>query len=206
MDANIPDGAVIYIGDSLTQGLCVTAVTTPSVNFGIGNDTTIGVLKRLPEYHSLERASVCVIAIGVNDLKRRGNEEIIINYSLILQTIPPHLPLIFSAILPLDERVRDDLSGWNTRIKELNSGLKALCEAQSPKCTFVDAGPKLADSSGNLRKEYHESDGVHLNGVGNAIWIKELKEVVKKAQSGSREFSLSIRNLHLHSKSKTLDL
>jgi len=182
MDANIPDGAVIFIGDSMTQGLCVSAVATPSVNFGIGNDTTVGVLVRLREYHSLERASVCVMAIGSNDLQRRRKEEILKNYSLILEAVPPHLPLVFCAVLPVDERVRNDLAGKNSRIRELNSGLKALCEAQSPKCMFVDPGPKLTDSSDNLRKEYDEGDGVHLNGAGNAIWIQELRKIVKKAQ------------------------
>ena len=29
---------------------------------------------------------------------------------------------------------------------------------------------------------YHEGDGIHLNGVGNSIWIQELKEMVQKAQ------------------------
>jgi lysophospholipase L1-like esterase len=182
MDANVPDGAAIFIGDSITQGLCVSAVVTPSVNYGIGSDTTVGVLKRLPEYRSLERASVCVMAIGVNDLQRRGNEKILKNYSSILQAIPQQLPLVISSVLPVDERIRENLAGTNTRIKELNSGLQALCEAQSPNCTFVDPGSKLIDPSGNLRKEYDDGDGVHLNGAGNSIWIQELKGVIKRAQ------------------------
>jgi lysophospholipase L1-like esterase len=182
MDANVPDGAVIFIGDSITQGLCVAAVATPSVNYGIGNDTTVGVLRRLPKYRSLERASACVMAIGVNDLQRRGNEEILRNYSAILQTVPQHLPLILSAVLPIDERIHSDLAGINTRIKELNGGLRVLCETQRPNCTLVDPGGKLIDSSGNLRKEYADGDGLHLNGTGNSVWIQELKEAVKKAE------------------------
>jgi len=182
MDANVPDGAAIFIGDSITQGLCVSAVASPSVNYGIGSDTTIGVLKRLPKYRSLDRARVCVMAIGVYDLQRRGNEEILKNYSSILQAIPKHLPLVFSAVLPVDERIRYDLAGKNSRIKELNSGLRALCEAHRPSCTFVDPGTKLIDSSGNLKKEYDDGDGVHLNGAGNSILIEELKKVIKGAQ------------------------
>ncbi len=192
MDPNIPDGAVIFIGDSIVQGLCVSAVVTPSVNFGIGSDTTVGVLKRLPEYHSLERASVCVMAIGINDLERRRNEEILKNYSLIVRAVPPRLPLVFSAVLPVDERVRNGLAGKNSRIRKLNSGLKALCEGRSPKCIFVDTGPKLIDSSDNLRKEYDAGDGVHLNGAGNSIWIQELRQTVKKAQRKAQATTLSL--------------
>ena len=182
MDANTPDGAVIFIGDSMVQGLCVAAVATPSVNYGIGSDTTVGVLKRLPKYRSLKRASVGVVAIGVNDLQRRSNEDILKNYSSILKTIPEHLPLVLSAVLPLDERVHVDLAGINTRIKELNSGLQVLCETQSAKCTFIDPGAKLIDSSGNLGKEFVDGDGLHLNGAGNSVWIKELKEAIEKAR------------------------
>ncbi|WP_319587292.1 GDSL-type esterase/lipase family protein [uncultured Desulfobulbus sp.] len=180
IDANVPNGTAIFLGDSSIQGLCVSAVVNPSVNFGIGTDTTIGLLKRLPKYQSLKRASMCVIAIGGNDIKRRDNEEILKNYSAILQAVPPHLPVVFSAVVSIDEHVRDDLIGKNRRILELNNGLETICKAQGPKCTFVDPNQKLVDASGNLRKEYHEGDGVHLNGVGNSIWIQELKEIILK--------------------------
>jgi lysophospholipase L1-like esterase len=182
MDANIPDGAVIFIGDSITHNLCVSDIVTPSVNFGIGKDTTVGVLKRLPLYRCLERASLCVMAIGLNDLRRRDNAEILNNYRLILQALPPHLPVVCSAVLPVDERVRRDHGGNNIRIKELNGGLKALCGAHSPICTFVDAGPKLIDSSGNLGREYHDGDGVHLNATGKSVWMQEIREIVKRPQ------------------------
>jgi hypothetical protein len=61
MDGNIPSGAVIFIGDSITQGLAVSAVYPKSVNYGIGSDTTIGVIKRLSDYKSLSRARAIVI-------------------------------------------------------------------------------------------------------------------------------------------------
>ena len=182
IDNNIPDETVIFIGDSGIQGLCVSAVVCPSVNFGIGTDTTIGVLKRLPRYQSLQRARACVLSIGGNDLRRRANEEILENYNKILQTIPQSLPLVIIAILPVDERVRDDLAGRNRRTGELNDSLKILCEAQGPRCAFVDPGPILADASGNLKKQYHVGDGVHLNGGGNSILIQKLKESVPRVK------------------------
>src|SRR5262245_21550491 len=51
VDGNVPDGSVLFFGDSLVQGLCVVAVTPNAVNFGIGGDTTAGLLDRLPHYH-----------------------------------------------------------------------------------------------------------------------------------------------------------
>jgi len=96
IDSNVPSGSAIFIGDSITQGLCVSAVFTPSVNYGIGSDTTLGVLKRLPKYESLNRASMVILEVGINDLKRRKDEEILSNYSSILKLIPSHMPVIIS--------------------------------------------------------------------------------------------------------------
>ena len=47
IDSNIPDDAVIFIGDSITEGLAVSSISPVSVNYGIGSDTTLGVLQRL---------------------------------------------------------------------------------------------------------------------------------------------------------------
>ncbi|MDA8141681.1 MAG: GDSL-type esterase/lipase family protein [Desulfobacteraceae bacterium] len=183
VDANTPDGAIIFIGDSGIQGLCVSAVANPAVNFGIGSDTTAGVLMRLPKYQSLERAGAVVISIGGNDLRRRGDEEILKNYSAIIAALPPHRPLVFKAILPVDENAQADLPGRNARARELNGRLKTLCETQSQKCLYFDPSSKFADASGNLRRDLHIGDGIHLNAAGYAILITELKEVVQNARS-----------------------
>ena len=99
-----------------------------------------------------------------------------------------------SAVLPIDERVDRDWTGFNQRIRELNEGIKSLCEAESPKCAFVNAGPSLIDSSGNLAEQYHDGDGVHLTAEGDRIWIQALKPVVmhmKEMKSGTKRSNSS---------------
>jgi lysophospholipase L1-like esterase len=182
MDPNVPSGAAIFIGDSITQGLCVSAVFNPSANYGIGNDTTLGVLKRLTKYESLKRASIAILEVGVNDLRFRKDEEILSNYSSILQLLPAHLTVVVSAILPVNEGIDHKLRGYNARIGELNSTLKVLCESQKSRCTYVDPGQALIDSSGSLSTNYQEGDGLHLNGEGYGVWIQELKKGIKAAQ------------------------
>jgi lysophospholipase L1-like esterase len=181
MDGNVPDGSVIFIGDSITQGLCVSAVAPLSVNYGIGGDTTVGVLNRLSIYQSMNRASVIVMAIGINDMARRSNEEILKNYALITDKLPAATPVIFSAVLPLD----DEIHPWddtNPRIKALNAGLKAFCETSS-RLHYLDIGNLLVDKKGNLADEYHDGDGVHLNAKSNAIWIAELRKKIAEIRT-----------------------
>ena len=182
IDGNVPDGAFIFIGDSITQGLCVSAIASPSVNYGIGSDTTVGVLQRLPDYKSIERASAVLFAIGINDMKRRANEEIVENYRAIIDQIPSTIPIIFSAVLPLDKEARDEWQGRNqTRIRELNARIKGLTE-ESDNLFFIDAGSQLIDENGNLSDKFHDGDGVHLNSRGNAIWIGKIREAIETAQ------------------------
>ncbi len=178
-DASAPEGAVIFIGDSITQGLSLAAVTPLGVNYGIGSDTTEGVLLRLPAYRSLERASTVVLAIGVNDLSRRSNEAILVNFQKIIAALPPGPRLLLSAILPLDESVSRRNRGCNAeRIIPLNRALAALAQAEPQRITFLNAGPSLVDEVGNLRSEYHVGDGVHLSPEGYAIWISHLREAL----------------------------
>ena len=175
MDGNIPEGAVLFIGDSITQGLCTSAVWECSVNYGIGSDTTVGVLQRLADYASMARAGAVVVAIGVNDLARRDNAAILENYKKIMEAVPAGTPLVFSAVLPLDERAKDIKEDRNPRIRELNAGLASLC-ATDERCSVVDATAALTDDTGNLNPGYHAGDGVHLNTAGYALWITALRE------------------------------
>lgn len=185
MDGNVPDRSVVFIGDSLTQGLCSDAVSYPSVNYGIGGDTTVGVLTRLAEYRqSLRRASAVVLAIGVNDMKFRDNHQIVENYRRILQVLPEKVSVVCSAVLPVNEDIYSNPSIVNNaRITDLNASLKVLCSTDL-RCIFVDARRRLIDANGNLSTAFQDGDGIHLNAVGNRIWIEELRDGLSKAQQG----------------------
>lgn len=173
MDGNVPAGSVIFIGDSLTQGLAVTAIANPSVNYGIGGDTTLGVMYRLTRYQSIQTARAVVVAIGTNDLKFRSDQDILKNWQAIAATIPQQVPVLYSAILP----VGANLSGQNRRIQALNTALKAWTQG-SNRLFFADASPHLVDQSGNLNPIFHNGDGLHLNSKGNALWIKTLQQAI----------------------------
>lgn len=183
MDGHVPDQSVIFIGDSITQGLCTDAVTQPSVNYGIGSDTTVGVLGRLTTYsNSLSRASAVVLAIGVNDLLFRDNREIAENYRRILEHLPAATPVVCSALLPINDRTyARGTPVTRERISDLNRLLRDVCAA-FPRCVFVDAGPQLADTDGNLRADLEDGDGIHLNAPGNRIWSEVLRAGLQKAR------------------------
>ena len=179
MDGNVPDGATIFIGDSITQGLAASAIAKLSVNYGIGGDTTLGVLNRVRKYESLTRANAIVLAIGVNDLGRRSYEQIIANYKDILDSLPKNVPVVVCAILPVDERVQA-VNFENKRITRVNKLLNELVR-EYDNVAFSDAGSLLRGSDNNLKSDFHVGDGVHLSSDGYQVWIQELRRALINA-------------------------
>ena len=184
----VPDGAVILIGDSITQGLAVAAVHPLSVNYGIGSDTTRGVLQRLPTYMpALKRAKCIVLAIGINDGRYRSAEEAINNYAQILDALPQNRPVVVSAILPVDNAARGELAERKDWIDDFNSGLKHLAD-QRDLVTFVDSSKELdTDRDGRLDASLHDGDGVHLNSAGNIVWSSRLRDAILRQKMAEQD-------------------
>jgi|OpeIllAssembly_1097287.scaffolds.fasta_scaffold147401_1 lysophospholipase L1-like esterase len=183
VDGNVPDNSILFFGNSITQGLCVSAVSPKSVNFGIGADTTAGLLERLRDYKSLEKAEIVVIEIGINDvLNGVSLDEMISNYRKIFNSIPSNVGIVYNDILPINQncRVIVPASGINKQISAANTMLNELCQMRSG--CFRVSSDKLLDSTGCLNMAYDYGDGFHFNTYGYLIWIEELRREIGKAQ------------------------
>jgi lysophospholipase L1-like esterase len=172
--AIVPEGSVFFIGDSMIQGLCVDAVIQPSVNYGIGGDTTVGVMERMGDY-AFERATAVVLCIGGNDLTYRAPEVVVANMEKIIARIDSRLPVIISSVPLVDEGARDILRGQNTSTSKLNTLLQHLA-ARSPRLAFVDHSNLT--HRGQLRPDLHIGDGIHPNNEGNRILAANLRIAV----------------------------
>ncbi|MES2476621.1 MAG: GDSL-type esterase/lipase family protein [Verrucomicrobiota bacterium] len=175
----LPDASVIFIGDSMIQGLAVTAVHPLGLSYGIGGDTTRGVLARLPLYMpALKRAKAVVFAVGFNDARYRTADEAIRNYISILDALPPDLPVVVAAILPIDDSLKSAFASRGEWIQSFNSQLKALA-AQRQNIAFVDSRKRLdTDGDDRLDAPFHDGDGMHLNSAGNLLWAADLRAAI----------------------------
>lgn len=170
-DLQVISGSTIMIGDSITQGL----IYPRFVNYGIGSDTTHGVLNRIEKYKSLNKAKNIILMIGVNDLKRRSDVEILQNYLEILDKLPSSKLIVFSILPVNEEMVSKNPQMNNARIKKINQRIAELCSQK--KIKFIDLSEFYLDENGFLDKKYHVGDGIHLNDDGYKIWIKHLNEI-----------------------------
>lgn len=171
IDLQVPDKSVILIGDSISQGLLYPQL----INYGIGSDTTLGVINRLDKYKSLKNASKIILMIGVNDLSRRDNADILKNYNRILDALPAEKLVVF-AILPISQSVEDKKRKIsNLRIQQINQSLEKICADR--KVRFINMNERYLNSMGGLDDRYHVGDGVHLNRQGYEIWKEYLRDI-----------------------------
>jgi lysophospholipase L1-like esterase len=169
-------GSVVIIGDSLVQGMNVNRLMPDVVNYGIAGDTIGGIAQRVQSYPSLPQARAIIIAAGINELAEHDADEAAAAYGRLMALLPEDVPIIASAVLRVDEahlrfpnRFRS-----NDQIRRLNAAIAQLCAARAG-CSFVDAGAALVDASGNLRREFHEGDGLHLSAAGYGPWVAALR-------------------------------
>jgi lysophospholipase L1-like esterase len=187
VDGSADTGSVLVFGDSLVQGMNVNEVAENAINYGIGGDLIEGLTRRLPVYRSWSRARAVVVAIGTNDLAAHEAAAATADYERLSERVSRTVPLVMSAVLPVDERIPGccDRFRTNGEIRKLNEGIERICAAR-PDCLFVDPTADLVDASGNLRPEFHEGDGLHLSPAGYRPWVSALRDAVAKAAAAPR--------------------
>ena len=153
-DASQPDGAVIFLGDSLTQGLATAAVTPLAVNYGIGGQTSAGLLAALPDYGAIPRARLVVLTIGTNDIVLHQTAGIEGRLRSLSAGIAK--PLVWNAV---------PATAWGDNAL-VNAAARKVCAERSD-CTFLATRFQPSDFS----------DGTHLTPAGYARWIAELRQV-----------------------------
>ena len=179
--ANQDKGAVVFLGDSITQGWQSLANAFPNIkvaNRGIGGDTTRGVLYRLKADVLALNPKAIVLLIGTNDIGNGAKpEDVADNIETILQEIKqfnPHLPVIVCEVMPRSDRNLHAAP----RIEKLNALLAAAIK-NDPQFTLCDTWSIYADKDGNPPKDEFP-DLLHPNAEGYEKWEAALKPIFAK--------------------------
>ncbi|WP_026377130.1 SGNH/GDSL hydrolase family protein [Aestuariibacter salexigens] len=171
MSANISADGFLFIGDSHVQGLAVPEITRGAYNFGIGGDTTEGVIRRL-QHHSINPARGAFLLIGFNDLNRRTDNEIAENIERIIETAGNLDKLLLCSLLPTSP-LFENSEEYNKRIGNINDALKQISQKYTH-VHYVDAFSALSDGE-QLLDKFSSKDGIHLNPNGNKALINLLR-------------------------------
>jgi lysophospholipase L1-like esterase len=175
-------GAVVFLGDSITQGWNSLARDFPDLhvaNRGIGGDTTRGVLYRLKDDVLELDPKAIVLLIGTNDIGNGAKpEDVADNLGTILQDIrksSSRIPIIVCRVMPRsDQNLR-----FVNNIKKLNQMIDALAKNRAD-IVECDTWSLFAEPDGGCQREDFHADLLHLNSKGYKKWAAALKPIFAK--------------------------
>jgi lysophospholipase L1-like esterase len=179
-------GAVVFLGDSITQGWNSLANAFPNIkvaNRGISGDTTRGVLYRLKsDVLDLDPKAI-VLLIGTNDVGLGAKpKDVADNIETILQDIKkfnPHLPVIVCKIMPSSEKMQRPPG----TIEKINVRVAAKIK-NDPQFVLCDTWSIYANKDGDCPQDEFP-DLLHPNALGYDKWAAELRPIFAKLNLGS---------------------
>lgn len=173
-------GAIVFLGDSITQGWTDLGVLFPGLktaNRGISGDTTRGVLIRLPEDVLVLNPRGVVLLIGTNDLEEQATPETAAaNVGLILDALRRHradMPVILCQVFPSSVEKKRPAD----QIRKLNQLVYGLVK-DHPQVTVLDTWTLFANARGDAKPEEFP-DLLHPNRAGYAKWLAALRPVLE---------------------------
>lgn len=183
---NFSKGQIVFIGDSITDGYPLDNfygdLALRTYNRGISGDRTSGIYRRLKLSLFDLAPTKIVLMIGINDINLGlTNDEIMINYTSIIDDIKTNLPsadVTCLSVLPMNSIVEQygvDLAKATAQIKDLNGRIKTLVEGKGYR--YIDLFTHFADENDHLITTY-SNDGLHPNNAGYVVWTNVLKPVL----------------------------
>lgn len=171
-DLNIDSADIVFVGNSLTEGFPVTEIYGQRVkNRGVGGNCTSHLLKRIRSI-AVRQPKKIFIEIGVNDFSTGGTVvSAFDNYRGIINAIKevsPGTQIYVQSVFP----TCFGFSGIIGNIKSLNDKLRRYCNEQG--IVYVDIYNAMIKN--NFLDTTLTSDGIHLNGMGYAIWERNIRQ------------------------------
>lgn len=160
---------VVFIGDSITEGLPIPPAPFPALNAAISGTNSVTYSTFLPALLDGLNAKLVVIALGVNDTY--NVTPFYTAYPALcdaVETTGAHI--VVASILPVVDRDKYpeyELGAGHVSVEavlEVNDFIRGL--SQDRGYTFIDPFSALKTEDGYLPPEYSR-DGLHLNDTGN---------------------------------------
>ena len=160
LDRQYSHRTVLFIGDSLIQGLAVSEISKDAINFGIGTDTVGNVRARLSDYKSTSNTDCIFIGVGINDLIRgQSLASTLSEFSLLLASLSDHPRVIVGELLPVNslsaklKRIAGDISAFNLMLAEEIDKYDNV--------SLVKQYDIFLNDGNELSTIYHVGDGLH---------------------------------------------
>jgi lysophospholipase L1-like esterase len=175
-----PEGAVLALGSSsillwhptIQQDLAPLTI----IPRGFGGSTMTDALHYMDRIVLPYKPRAVLVYEGDNDIAHRMTPEEIRDgfHTLVARTreVVPDVRFYMLAIKPSPKR-------WLLwpEMKQANSLLREACEAD-PALTYIDIVTPMMDNNGEPKKNIFQSDALHLNKAGYALWRDAVRDAL----------------------------
>lgn len=174
-----PRGSVLFVGSSSIRLWPNLGADFPNVEVlqrGFGGSTLGQVDHYAPRVVLPYFPRLIILYAGDNDLAEGMTPaQILADFKTFVGVVRPSMPktrIVFVSIKPSTARVA--LLG---KMREANTLVRQYI-ATDPSLTYVDVFTPMLDPTGVPRGELFQSDGLHMNAQGYAIWRGLLQPLV----------------------------
>jgi lysophospholipase L1-like esterase len=174
-----PRNPVVFVGSSSIRVWPNLKADFPGVDVlqrGFGGSTLDQVDHYAPRIVLPYCPRMIVVYAGDNDLADgRTPEQILTDFKAFVGLVRRPMPktrIVFVSIKPSTARVT-----LLDKMRETNALVRQYIAAD-PSLTYVDVFTPMLGSTGLPRRELFQSDGLHMNAQGYAIWRELLQPVV----------------------------
>lgn len=178
---------VLFLGDSLTQGLSDSREfwkknfePLKAANFGLAGDRTQQLLWRI-QNGELEgiKPKVVVLMIGSNHAFTNDSaEKVNAGTRKVVEAVRAKLPetkILLLAGLPVSKGSGDPA---RAKIKAINALNAKLDDGKMVR--FLDMGAKFVESDGGISEGLYQVDFVHLKPKGYELWAETMRPVLSE--------------------------
>ena len=188
-EAKKGDITLLFMGDSITDSWRNVGKTVfdkyygelKAANFGIGGDTTQGVLYRLQNGEGQGFSPKAImLMIGTNNTSRNSAAEIAEGIGAIVMEMRKDFKdakILLLGIFPRNvakDPVRGMIAEINKNVSKLHDGKRVF---------YLDIGAKFLDVEGMIPKDVM-GDGLHPTAKGYEIWAEAVKEPLANLLKG----------------------
>lgn len=169
-------GAVVFVGDSLTGGWKNLAKDFPKLkvaNRGVGGDVSRGALFRFKQDVLALNPKAVVIEIGNNDLTAMGAPA---DMLAMAEKDKPGMPVVLCSIPP---SANPKAPVKPESRKAMNEGIRKMA-SEHKNAHFCDLYTALANADGAPKPEYFADDKLHMNDAGHIKWAELLTPLFEK--------------------------
>jgi len=178
----VAHGEILFIGSSSFRKWTTLQYDFPKykiINRGFGGSTFPDLIRYADQIIFPYQPKQIVIYCGDNDVASSDTVTSMIvfkrfqTFFRMLRAKLPDASIVFVSIKPSPSRLKyiDEMRNSNALIKAFLAG--------QPNTAYVDVFKKMI-KKGKIREELFESDMLHMNKKGYAIWRKAIKPYLKK--------------------------